>query len=716
MQKHRTRKVVCAAPLIALLMLLLNPAFAQDLTLPQTDLPVLMTADELTFDDGLDLATANGNVEITQGDRVLLADTLTFNQRTNVITASGNVVLLEPSGEVIFAEFVELTDDLKEGFIRQFRMLLQDDSRLAAVSGRRLGGVETRLDKAVYSPCRECIGVNEVPLWRIKATRVIHNQETRDIEYVNARMEIAGVPVFYTPYFRHPDPTVKRRSGFLSPRFGASTDLGTTLVMPYFLTIGDDKDITFDPIFTSKQNIVGQAEYRQAFDTGTIRARFGGTVDELDSNGEFRGYTDSSARFDLSDVWRTGADLRISTDDTFLRRYAINSASSLTSRAFAEGFRGRDYARAEGLYFQSLRALDDQDEVPIIAPKIDYHLVSEPDRNGAQWLFSTENFVVTRLKGTDSRRLSVTGGWRLPYIGPAGDVFTLEASLQTDLYHVSDVPLSDGTKKTGFTGRVFPQISLEWRYPFVRTGSRLSQLIEPIVQFVAAPNGGNPEEIPNEDSLIFEFDETNLFSRSRFVGRDRVEGGRRVSYGLRTGLFDIGGASASAFVGQSYRFRKDDTYPVNSGLNDKFSDFVGRIQVTPNRFGNLLYKTRIDKDSLNFRRNELQLSFGPPALNLNTNYLFFQEDDEFAQEREEISVTLRSNLTDQWFASIDVLRDLKDDETRSWGGSLTYTCDCLVLSAQYRRRFFKNQDIQPADEFFIRINFKNLGTIQNQIF
>ena len=93
-----------------------------------------------------------------------------------------------------------------------------------------------------------------------------------------------------------------------------------------------------------------------------------------------------------------------------------------------------------------------------------------------------------------------------------------------------------------------------------------------------------------------------------------------------------------------------------------------------------------------------------------------QEDDEFAEEREEISVTLRSNLTDQWSASIDVLRDLKDDETRSWGGSLTYTCDCLVLSAQYRRRFFKNQDIQPADEFFIRIDFKNLGTIQNRIF
>ena len=709
-----TRKVFLACAII--LPLLAGNASAQDITPSQADEPVLLTADELTFNEELDLATATGNVEITQGDRVLLADTLTFNQRTNVVSASGNVILMEPSGEVIFAEFVELTDDLKEGFIREFRMLMQDDSRLAGVSGQRIGGVETQLNRAVYSPCRECVGQSQVPLWRIKATRVIHNQQTRDVEYRNARMEIAGVPVLYTPYFRHPDPTVKRRSGFLTPRTGLSSDLGTTLNTPYFWAITDDKDLTLDPTFTTRQTVLGQAEYRQAFDKGSLRARIGATVDDFDGNDRLRSFTDTAARLDLSDVWRAGLDLKLASDDTFLQRYNIDSSDSLTSRAFGEGFRGRDYARIEGLYFQGLRDDEDQDQIPIAAPKLDYFLSSEPNSNGAQWLFSSENFVLTRPDGADSRRLSGTGTWRLPYIDPIGGIFELEASVQADLYHVSSVPQGDGTEFSGVTGRIFPQVSLEWRYPLVRSGRRLSQLFEPIVQFVAAPNGGNPEEIPNEDSLIFEFDETNLFKRSRFVGRDRVEGGQRVTYGLRTGVFDIGGGSASAFFGQSYRLREDNTFPLTAGLNDHFSDYVGRLQITPTRFGSLIYKTRLDKDDLEFRRNELRLRVGPPALNLATNYIYFEKDDEFADQREEISVTLRSRITDQWSASVDVLRDLGEDDTRTWGGSLTYTCDCLVFSAEYRRRFFENRDIKPADEFFVRVDFKNLGTIQNRIF
>ncbi len=709
-----TRKVfqVCAVGFA----LLAGHANAQDVTLPQTDEPVLLTADELTFNEDLDLATASGNVEITQGDRVLLADSLTFNQRTNVVSASGGVVLMEPSGEVIFAEFVELTDDLKEGFIREFRMLLQDDSRLAGVNAQRFGGVETQLNRAVYSPCRECVGPQQVPLWRIKATRVIHNQETRDVEYRNARMEIAGIPVFYTPYFRHPDPTVKRRSGFLTPSVGVSSDLGTTLNTPYFWAVTDDKDITFDPTFTTKQTVLGIAEYRQAFDKGSLRAKVGATVDDFGGDDQPRTFTDTAVRFDLSDVWRAGADIELTSDETFLRQYNIDSSNSLTSRAFAEGFRGRDYARAEGLYFQGLRAADDQDQIPIVAPKLDYFISSEPAANGSQWLFSSENFVLTRPSGTDSRRLSGTGAWRLPFIDPIGGLFEFEASLQADIYSVSSVAQTDGDEFSGVTGRIFPQVSLGWRYPLVRSGARFSQLVEPVLQLVAAPNGGNPEEIPNEDSRIFEFDETNLFKRSRFVGRDRVEGGQRVAYGLRTGLFHVGGASASAAFGQSYQFRNDSTFPDNSGLNDHFSDYVGRLQITPNRLGSLVYKTRLDKDSFAFRRNELLLRVGPPALNLTTNYLFFDQDDEFADKREEISLRLRSRITDQWSASFDILRDLKQDDTRTWGASVTYTCDCLIFTAEYRRRAFEDREITPADEFYVRVDFKNLGTLQNRIF
>jgi len=174
--------------------------------MPESDAPILMTADELSFDDDLGIATAKGNVEISQNERILLADMVTYNQRDDVVTASGNVILVEPTGEVLFAEYAELTDDMREGFLRGFSMLLADNSRLAAVSAQRRGGVETRLNQAIYSACRDCIGFNGEPLWNLKAAEVTHYQDRREIVYRHARLELLGVPIAYTPYLSHPIP------------------------------------------------------------------------------------------------------------------------------------------------------------------------------------------------------------------------------------------------------------------------------------------------------------------------------------------------------------------------------------------------------------------------------------------------------------------------------------------------------------------------------
>lgn len=119
-------------------------------------LPALIQADQVTHDRQLGVITAEGNVEISQGDRILRADGITYNEREDVLTASGNIALHEPTGEIIFAEFVELTGDMKDGILEGFLVLLDDDSRLAAATARRVGGVRNELNRAVYSPCKLC--------------------------------------------------------------------------------------------------------------------------------------------------------------------------------------------------------------------------------------------------------------------------------------------------------------------------------------------------------------------------------------------------------------------------------------------------------------------------------------------------------------------------------------------------------------------------------
>ena len=694
-----------------------DTAPAQDQqTLGDEDSPILLRADELTFDERLNLATATGNVEFSQGERILMADTVTFNRSTEVVTASGNVVLLEPSGEVIFAEFVELTDDLKEGFVERFSLLLQDESRFAAVSGTRTGGNITRLNRAVYSPCRDCAGADEPPLWQLKASSVTHDQAKQSIVYRNARMEILGLPVAYTPYLSHPDPTVERRSGFLTPGFGGSSDFGTVIEVPYFWAISEDKDLTLEPFFTTKERGVAKATYRQAFNDGLVVTTASATEDDTDGRDRFRGHFEAEARFDLTSRWRAGADIKAATDDTYLRRYGLSSEDTLTNRLFAEGFDGRNYARAEGFAFQGLRDEDVQEQIPVVAPKLDYNYVSNPTDSGLRYKFDGNFQALTRDDGADSQRISLVNTLEQPYIGPIGDVYTLRASLQTDLYNVDEVALGGGETADGLTGRIFPQLSAEWRYPWVRASGTTRQLFEPIAALIVAPNGGNSSRIPNEDSLVFQFDETNLLRPNRFSGNDRVDGGQRVAYGLRTAVFGDGGGSAEVFVGQSYNFRTDDTFAPGSGVEDNFSDIVGRLSIKPNSYLDLLYKTRIDKDSFTARRNEVGLSVGPPALNLNADYVFIKDSIEFP-EREELTLNLSSQLTDEWSARIQSQHDLTSDGgVLSYGAELTYTCDCLILTAAVRRTFTRDRDVEPTDSFFIRATFKNLGQLQGQVF
>lgn len=691
-------------------------------------IPALISADSVTYDKDLGVVTASGNVEISQDGRTLIADTVSYNLRTDVVTASGNVSLVEVSGDVLFADFVELTKNLREGFIRDIRVLLADRSRLAAVSGVRTGGNKTVFRKGVYSPCRLCPDAPSLtPLWQLKAVEIEHDQEEKVIRYRDAWLEIFGVPVLYTPYFEHPDPTVKRKSGFLAPVIGASEVLGTTYQQPYYWTLGPDQDFTFSPIFTTKQGIVSVGEYRQLFPNGRIDLRGSGTfADRENADGTinpdaFRGNIDSTIRFDLNENWRWGVDAQRATDDTYLRIYNFSSPRTLTSRAFAEGFDGRNYAAVNAYLYQGLRATDNDSESPIVLPLMDYNYISEPGIAGGKYTVDANFLALSRTEGRDSRRVSIGVGWELPYIGPLGDLYKFTARIQGDGYWVnendpttSNVNPSSSTG-SDLTGRFFPQFAAQWRYPWVRSSEGMHQVIEPIAQAVFAPNGSNPDEIPNEDSLDFEFDDTNLFSLNRFTGIDRVDPGTRFDYGLKWTVTGDSGGYASTFVGQSYRLSKADVFAQGSGVEDKLSDIVGRVQIRPTYDLNLLYRFRLDKDSLEFRRNEVDLSIGPPALNLDLGYISVTSastGSEFA-DREELNWTLKSQITRDWSIFGAQRLDLGESQTRQVRIGATYKCDCFLLQVIAERNFFEDREIKPEDVIFFRIVFKNLGGFGN---
>ncbi|MEQ9608465.1 MAG: LPS assembly protein LptD, partial [Kiloniellaceae bacterium] len=518
-----------------------------------------------------------------------------------------------------------------------------------------------------------------------------------------------------------------RRSGILAPTVGTSDYLGYAVEVPYFWAIDDTSDLTIAPIVSTEQGLNLTGEYRHLFTDGEIRIAGSATIADREESGgniahdRFRGHIDAEGQFELDPTWRWGFDVNRASDDTYLRAYDFDSSRTLTSEGYLEGLKGRNYAAVRGFAYQGLRESDSSNEFPIVAPLADYNFVSEPGivLPGGHYTVDANLMALSRIEGRDSRRLSVISGYHLPFAGPIGDIYEVTAQVQADGYwthgvvrgsnnvNPSDAPGSDTA------GRVFPQFAVKWRYPWVRQDGSVQQVIEPIAQAVFAPNGSNPGDIPNEDSLGFEFDDTNIFELNRFPGRDRVDSGTRFDYGIKwTGTFGDEG-SAGAFLGQSYRLTENkDVYAEGSGLEDKFSDVVGRVQLRPLEDLDFLYRFRLDKDDLQAQRSEVSMSIGPPALNLDLSYFFIndQSGDEFG-DREEVTFGIRSQINENWSVGFFHRRDLQEERALSSAISLGYQDDCFLIEGVAQRTNFSDRELEEDDSIFVRVVFKYLGGV-----
>ena len=170
-----------------------------------------------------------------------------------------------------------------------------ENVRLSAVEARRVDDRYNTLSKAVYSPCKVC-AEDPTPLWRIRARRIIHDEAERIIHYEDATFDLMGIPIAWLPYFRHPDPTVKRASGFLVPSFFSSSIYGYGLKLPYYWVVDEHSDATITPFFMTNDGLILELEYRRAFETGDMRISGSGTVNDYLGNSRFHGHFDSEGR------------------------------------------------------------------------------------------------------------------------------------------------------------------------------------------------------------------------------------------------------------------------------------------------------------------------------------------------------------------------------------------------------------------------------------
>jgi LPS-assembly protein len=728
--------------------------------------PIVFRADEIQYDDQLALTVARGHVEISQNGQVLLADTVSYNQRTDTVTASGNVSLSQPTGEIVFADFIELRDSMNEAFARNVRMLLADRSRLAANTARRTNANRTELKRGVYSPCDLCRDdPSAPPIWQLKAREIDHDKELQLVEFRDTVMEIDGWPVFYSPYISMPDPSVKRASGFLTPSIGSSNTLGAHVTIPYFLVLGPDKDVTFAPRFTTNAGPVGVAEYRQRFGNGTLDAIGSlnhsnvGFADSSSSQGEqWRGHINEHSVFDLNQTYRTGLDVQRVSDQTYLLRFGFGNPllNAMISRAYLEGFEARASTDVNAYLFQPLLPGIGDSTQPIVLPVANRNWQSRPDELGGRWNLNANLLDIVREVGTDTRRLSLGSEWDRRFTDGLGGQYDFSASVRGDGYSISDLsaksnpdlpsaffpsngmPALDPVPGSYVNGRVFPQLGLVWSYPLIRRGEDTTQLIEPIVGGFAAPSSGNRRNIPNEDSLAFQLYDTDLFRRDRLAGYDILDTGQRVDYGVRLGLYEKEGGSYRLLVGQSYRAQPNPFLPPGSGAEKRLSDMVGRLVLSPNPYLDMIYRFRFNTAPLSNRNQQVGVSVGPQSLRLGGNFVYLPaqlQNDVVTNpatgqnvvygRREQLSFSLTAKLTRYWSMQASETINLTNSTTlvnnvptpqassSSLYGSLAaiYQDECMAFIGAVTQSGIRSGDVTPGYSVLFSVVFKNLGEV-----
>lgn len=672
------------------------------------------TADEMQNDSENGIITAIGNVEIIRENLTLRADKVVYNQNTDHISAIGNVILLDETGNVMFADQIDLREHMKNADINNIKVVLRDKTRLAARSFRKKNDDTKVLRYAVYTPCDNCRGKS--PLWQIKAGKVIHNPEDKNIEYQNAFLEFKGTPILYTPYFSHPDPTVERRSGFLFPRFMSNNYLGAGIQPQYFWDISPHENVILNPILTSDKSLVYSGIYSRYFTRGELNAS--GTFMRDDDSDKNRGNLFLFGRYEINDYWVADTDINYASDDNYLKDLSLpqKDDSWLTSRIRLQAFDNRNYASVESYYYDMLSYNLQDYNTPYVLPLMSYENISSPDKYGAYFKNTFNTASVYHEDDDTSHRATMINSWNLPYTSPYGEKYRLVASLKSDLYYIGQYQNEDGSSYTGTTARVFPQVGLEWRLPFVKNTTNTSQILEPIIVAAFAPDQDNkPDKIPNDDSQDVEITDVNIFDLDRYSGYDRNDTGSRVSYGLNWSFYGKKWGRSSVLLAQTYEFDKDDNLFNLDNEKNHFSDYVGRIYASPNRYFDMNYRFKLDKDTLSVNYSELGASIGADILRLNMSYIYFPEAGNYADyidtRRKEIYTVLSSQITRNWAVDMYNRQDLINNRAISNGAGIIYEDECSRFAFHVEKEYSDDPEDENELAFYFSFYLKTIGGI-----
>ncbi len=671
----------------------------------QPTTPAILVADSVFITPERELI-AEGNVEAYHGTTRLQAQRISFNREDGKLTIEGPIRIDEGESITVLADSAEMDSELRDGLLIGARMVFDQQLQLAAVQMARVGGRYSQLYKTAVTSCNICEN-GRPPLWQIRARKITHDAEEKQLYFEGAQLRVLDVPVFYFPGMRLPDPSLDRATGFLIPSIRTTSQLATGVKVPYFFPLGDHADLTLSPYVSSKTRTL-DFRYRQAFRRGRIQFEGAFTRDDLQPAND-RGYLFGSGAFELRNDYRLEFDIQTTSDNAYLADYGLPDLDRLRSEIALSRIKRDTAFRIGYINFESLRDSEDESQVPTGVFDLFYQKRFFPNAIGGEVRLATQVHSHTRtssvdILGRDVARATFDASWRRDWRFGNGLRADWLVGVSGDLFDISD----DSTYPDRIS-RTTPRAALTLSLPMTRRdGAGGTHYLNPMVQLGWTDvSGGTP---PNDESSFVEFDQGNLLALSRFPAPDAREDGLTLVYGVNWARYAVNGWQAFATVGQVFRDTADRQFTKSSGLTGTSSDILlaGQLKLQQ---GLALTARGLLTGSLNFSKAELRGDWSSPRTRVSGTYLWLGTDPGEGRTNavSELWFDGSYDVNENWTASANLRYDISDARASRAGIGLVYRNECVTVDLSLNRRYTSTTSVEPSTDFGFTISLNGFS-------
>ena len=625
-----------------------------------------------------------------------------YNRKDNLIILT-NTTVIDKQNNVYVFEKAYLDTLKKELFAKDINLNFKNSSPTSnepRLKGRslKMNNDKSVITKGNFTLCKKRDGC---PPWELSAEEIIHDKKKQTIYYKNAKLKLYDKNVFYFPKFFHPDPTVKRQSGFLYPKFQDNSNTGFSFNLPYYLVLADNKDMTISPRIFKENEALLQSEFRQKNKNSDHIADFGQLFSGNESNkGHF--FYNFSKKINLNNFDETDLDFALQqvTNDTYLKTFQvdsplINNENNLSNRLNLNFYKNNFSMNA------NLRVNEDlskkrSDRYEYI-PNFSFTKNFENNENYTWYSDALiKNYNTNITEKNLLNKISYNSGSKFLNSGVISENNFIIKNFTSDAENSTNY-------KNDLSSKVIPIFEKNYSLPMQKNSNNHVNIITPKISFRVSPN-----HTKNDRKTDRKIDYENIFNIERLGLQDSNEGGISATYGYEYIKSDKDSSNEKIRFGiaNNLRIRENDDLPASSNLGKKMSDVVGEISYKPIQNIELSYDYSL-KNNLSQINYEL-IGFDFFLKNFSTKFEYSNENNSLTKSSYMYNQT-SYNFNDSNSLIYETRRNKELDFTEFYNLIYEYKNDCLTAGIEYSKEYYSDDDFKPTENLFFKISIIPFG-------